>query len=55
MRGDGGDRIGRPDLLVLATHQVNFTALTGQAAAAGEGVALLPQPAGFRVVASVRV
>ena len=44
-----------PGVLVLVTHQVNITALTGQAVAAGEGVVLRPQPGGLRVVAPVRL
>ena len=43
-----------PGVLVLVSHQVNITALTGQAVAAGEGVVLRPEADGFRVVGSVR-
>ena len=43
-----------PGVLVLVSHQVNITALTGQAVAAGEGVVLRPEADSFRVVGSVR-
>ena len=42
-----------PGVLVLVGHQVNITALTGQAVAAGEGVVLRPEADGFRVVGTV--
>lgn len=45
---------GRQSTLVLVTHQVNISALTGLFAAEGEVVALRPSPGGFEVVGQVR-
>ncbi len=39
-----------PGVLVLVTHQVNITALTGVVPAQGEGVVLRPSPAGLHTV-----
>lgn len=43
-----------PGALVLVTHQVNISALTGRVAALGEGVVLQRNGADLRVVGSVR-
>ena len=44
-----------PGALVVVTHQVNITALTGAGAASAEGVVVRPQPDGsLRVVAGLQ-
>ncbi len=44
-----------PGTLVVVTHQVNITALTGHGATSGEGVVVQPTADGpFRVVATLR-
>jgi broad specificity phosphatase PhoE len=44
-----------PGALVVVTHQVNITALTGGGAASAEGVVLRPAPDGsFQVVATIQ-
>lgn len=45
---------GQPGVLVLVTHQVNITALTGVVPAEGEILVLRPKPAGFELVARLR-
>lgn len=45
---------GRQSTLVLVTHQVNITALTGMVPAEGEAVVLRPSPGGFELVGRVR-
>ncbi len=43
-----------PGALVVVTHQVNISALTGQGTASAEGVVLRPQPDGsLKVVATL--
>ena len=42
-----------PGTLVLVTHQVNITALTGLVPAMGEMLVLLPTPAGGRVLGRI--
>jgi broad specificity phosphatase PhoE len=44
---------GRQPTLVLVTHQVNITALTGMFAAEGEVVVLLPKSGGFEVAGRI--
>ncbi len=43
-----------PGALVVVTHQVNITALTGHGAMSGEGVVVRPTPQGWQVVANVQ-
>jgi len=43
-----------PGALVLVTHQVNITALTGRPVAMAEGIVLQPEAAGARVVGAVQ-
>jgi broad specificity phosphatase PhoE len=43
-----------PGVLVLVTHQVNISALTGQATAMGEAVVLRPAGGDFSVLGTVR-
>ena len=43
-----------PGVLVLVTHQVNITALTGRSVAVGEALVLQPEASGPRVVGAVR-
>lgn len=45
---------GRQSTLVIVTHQVNVTALTGIFPDEGEAVVLRPYPAGFDIVGRVR-
>lgn len=45
----------QPDVLVLVTHQVNMTALTGSFAGEGEVLVLAPTEAGFNLAGRVRV
>lgn len=50
-------RIGQwrgPGVLVLVTHQVNISALTGRSVAPGEGLVLQPEAAGPRVAGAVQ-
>ena len=44
----------QPGVLVLVTHQVNMTALTGSSAGDGELLVLAPDEAGFNLVGRVR-
>jgi phosphohistidine phosphatase SixA len=48
------DRWQGPGALVVVTHQVNITALTGIVPASGEGVALTRQDGGWRVAGRIR-
>jgi phosphohistidine phosphatase SixA len=43
-----------PDVLVVSTHQVNVTALTGISPASGEGVVLQREGGAWRVVGRIR-
>ena len=43
-----------PGVLVVTTHQVNITALTGITPAAGEGIVVRPQGANLRVLGRVQ-
>lgn len=43
-----------PGVLVLVTHQVNISALTGRSVAPGEGLVLQPEAAGPRVAGAVQ-
>ena len=45
----------QPGVLVLVTHQVNMTALTGSFAGEGEVLVLAPTEAGFRLIGRLRV
>jgi phosphohistidine phosphatase SixA len=50
-------RIGQwrgPGVLVLVTHHVNISALTGRSVAPGEGLVLQPEAAGPRVAGAVQ-
>lgn len=42
-----------PGVLVVVTHQVNITALTGRATASGEGIVVRVQGGGIEVLASL--
>ena len=44
-----------PGALVVVTHQVNITALTGVVPASGEGVVVVRQGAGLAVAGRLRV
>lgn len=48
------DWAGHPGVLVLVTHQVNITELTGVYPAEGDMLVLKPNPTGFEVVGTVR-
>ena len=43
-----------PGVLVVVTHQVNITALTGQGASSGEGVIVKPTKDGLQVLGTIR-
>ena len=45
----------RDGVLVLVTHQVNVTALTGSSVGEGEVLVLAPRQAGFTLVGTIRV
>jgi phosphohistidine phosphatase SixA len=49
------DWLYREGALVLVTHQVNITALTGVSPREGEVVVLVPRAAGFEVIGRIQV